>query len=111
MSEVTVAHHPELTLERALEVLRDHFGGKYHLDTVSLLGQRRIVVNKSKWTGVTIELRQRPGGTTFSFRGYIPSLIYGLLFGGLAAIFLLKPKWRKLEDEVRSFVERSPAFN
>jgi len=35
MAEVTVAHHPQLTADRAMEVFRDHFGDKYdvHLPT------------------------------------------------------------------------------
>lgn len=111
MPQVTVVHRPELTFERALGAFRDHFDGKYRVGTASLLGVRRIVVDKSDWVGVTIDLRQETGSTSFSLRGYIPSSLYSWLFGGLIAIMFLRKSWREMEREVTAFIEAAPDFN
>lgn len=111
MPEITVAHRPELTLDRALGAFRDEFGDRYEVREARLLGIRRITVNKTSWVGVTVDLRHTRDRTIFSYRGYIPSTVYNLLLGGFIAMMILRSRWRELENEVRAFIEAAPAFN
>ncbi len=55
MATVTVAHHPDLTLDRAMGVFKSHFFGKYDVYESSTFGRlRRVVVKKNAMTGVIV---------------------------------------------------------
>lgn len=110
MPEVTIAHHPYLTYDRTLDIFKDKLGSRYHVDTASLLGVQRIVVNKTGWVGVTIELRQKPASTSFLFRGYIPSKLYRWLLGGLITTLILRSRLRCFEKEITAFIESATEF-
>ena len=110
MPAVTIAHHPHLTYDRTLDIFKERLGNRYHVDIASLLGVQRIVVNKTDWVGATIELRQKLGGTSFVFRGYIPSKLYRWLLGGLITTLILRSKWRHFEEEITAFIESAPEF-
>lgn len=109
MATVTVAHHPELTVEGAMEVFRSHFAGRYDVYKTAFL-KRDFVVKKSGWTGVGVKLQQEANATTFVFTPLMPSMILQLLAGGLISYLFLRPSWKALEDEVRSFIENAADF-
>lgn len=114
MATVTIAHHPELTVDRALGVFMSHFHGKYDVYESSAFGRlRRIVVKKNAMTAVAVNLKQEPETTTFVFGAFIPSgLMRGLfgLIGVLIALLFLRPTWKAMEAEVRVFIENAADF-
>ena len=109
MATVTVTHHPELTVESAMEVFRSHFSGKYDVYKTAYL-RRDFVVKKSGWTGVGVKLQQEQNATTFVFTPIMPSFILQMLAGGLISYLFLRSGWKALEDEVRLFIENAAEF-
>ena len=109
MPTVTVGHHPELTLETTMEIFKKHFSGKYE---VYKPGHRRgyFMVKKSTWTGVRVAPSQKKDSTSIMFNAWIPSDILSALFLGLIVSLFLRPKWKALEREIKSFVENAPEF-
>ena len=114
MATVTVAHHPDLTLDRAMGVFKSHFFGKYDVYESSTFGRlRRVVVKKNAMTGVIVNLKQEPDTTTFVFAAFIPSVLMRGLFGLiglLIALLFLRPTWKAMEEEVRVFIENAADF-
>ena len=113
MATARVAHHPELTPERAMQVFRGHFSPKYQVYEARFpLDLLRIdfVVKKYAWTGTGVKLEQDSGSTTFVFTALMPNFILQLLIGGLIGWIFLRPSWKALEDEVRAFIESAEDF-
>jgi len=111
MPAVTVGHHPELTLESVMEVFRKHFEGRYE---VYKPRHRHgfFIVKKSTWSGVRVAPVQdkKKDTTSFSFSAWIPSDILNAFFMGLIAWVILRPRWKALEEEIKSFIENAPEF-
>lgn len=109
MKVVTVGHHPELTLEAAMDIFQKHFAGKYE---VYKPRHRHgfFMVKKSTWAGVRIEPRQKGDSTSFVFSAWIPSDLLNALFMGLIAWVILRPRWKALEEEIKSFIENALEF-
>lgn len=111
MKVVSVGHHPELTLESAMEIFRKHFAGKYE---VYKPRHRHgfFIVKKSIWAGVRVEPRQdkKKDATSFVFSAWIPSDFLNALLMGLIAWVILRPQWKILEEEIKSFIENAPEF-
>ena len=111
MASVTVAHRPELTVENATEAFEEHFKDKYEVDGTSTIGQlQRILITKSKWTGVQINLMQTRDKTSFGFRGFMPSWVSRIPLAGQIVTLFLKSSWKEMEDEVGTFIENAAAF-
>lgn len=111
MAKVTVAYHPELTAERATEVFRSHFAGKYDVYKTRLWPMN-LVVKKSGWTAVGVRLKQERYATTFFFTSFMPSPVLFLLLSGIPIHYLfLRRTWKAMEEEVRSFIERASEFS
>ena len=125
MAEVIVAHHPELTADRAMEVFRSHFGDRYdvHLPTFMqrvFAGRPHFVVRKSAWAAVGVWLKQKDNTTSFVFfTAVTPSaVVLGVFVGGvgvlityLLAWIMLRSSWKAMEEEVRSLIENATEFN
>lgn len=120
MAVVTVAHHPELTAEDAMELFRTHFAGKYEVyearpttPGITPAG-RDFIVKKSGWTAVGVALRHEPNATVFLFTPFMPSTLFYLPFHLLLAGWIvrlpLRPSWKAMEKEVGSFIENAPEF-
>jgi hypothetical protein len=109
MPTITVGHHPELTLETAMEVFKKHFSGKYE---VYKPGHRRgfFIVKKSTWAGVRVAPQQKKDSTSIIFNAWIPSDLLNALFLGLIAWLVLRPGWKRLEKEIESFIKNAPEF-
>jgi len=116
MARIIVSDYPELTKERALELFRNHFSGKYEVQGENGTFND-FVVRKSDWHAVGIRFREGPNGGTFSFSGFTPSLLYRMLpilgvfagFPGVVAavtiMFLaLTPSRKELEKEISGFL-------
>ena len=116
MARIIVRDHPELTKERALELFRNHFSGKYEVQEKNG-AFNDFVVKKSDWNAVGVRFREGPNGSTFSFSGFTPSLRYRMLpvlgvfagFPGVLAAFAimflaLRPRRKVLEGEISRFI-------
>ena len=116
MATITVNQH--LTEERAVELFRRQFAGKYEVEKKRGLGQD-FIVKKSNWLAIRVKLRQgRVGGTTFFFSGYTPSFWHRMLpvlgvFGGVPGVagaflimfLVLRSSRKELEQEIARFIE------
>ena len=115
MVTVTVNHNPDLTADQAMELFRSHFAGRYEVSKTSLLA-RDFVLKKTGWTGVGVRLRQDSNTTSFVFTAMSPGTIarvLPVLFLGIGALILLltlRPAWKAMEEEVRTFIESSADF-
>ena len=109
MAIVEVGYHPDLTTERAMEVFRAHFAPQYQVQKSNLLS-RDFVVQKSGWTGVGVKLEQKAGSTSFVFTAFLPSFMLQMLVGNLIAMLILRPSWKGMEQEVRTFIENAKEF-
>ena len=116
MATITVNQH--LTEERAVELFRRQFAGKYVVEEKRGIGQD-FMVRKSNWLAIRVKLRQgQVGGTTFFFSGFTPSFwhrmlpVMGVVGGipGVAGAFLimflvLRSSRKELEQEIAQFIE------
>ncbi len=112
MAEVTVGHHPELIAEEAMKVFQRHFS-EYEVYKSPLLSgvvvKRDFAIKKSAWIGVSVALKQEPGKTSFVITYFIPSLIRNA-FGGLFAMLFRRSRYKAMENEVKSFIEKAEEF-
>ena len=126
MAAITVAHHPELTPEGALEVFRRHLDDRYDVHAPSgfekwLSGRPHLVVRKTRWAAVAIWLRQnqKKNTTSFRFSGMIPPIallgavfaVAGILITYLSAWLLLRASWRAIEADIALVIESASEFN
>ena len=109
MAVVTVAHQPELTPEKVMDVFSRHFPQEFEVYKTGFFG-RDFVVKKNGWTGVGVKLKQDTNGTSFVFTALMPNVLLNLLFGGLLSFVLLRASWKGLERDVREFIENAPDF-
>ena len=116
MATIIVNDHPELTKERALELFRNHFSGKYDVQEKNGISHD-FIVKKSDWLAVGVRFRRGPNGNAFSFAGFTPSLRYRMLpvlgvFAGLPGVLAtfaimvlaLRPRRKELEEEISRFI-------
>ncbi len=116
MARIIVNDNPELTKERALELFRNHFSGKYEVQEKNGISHD-FIVKKSDWQAVGARFRRGPNGSSFSFAGFTPSLRYRMLpvlgvvaglpgvLAAFAIMFLaLRPRRKELEEEISRFI-------
>ena len=112
MATVTVNHDPNLTADQVMELFRSHFAGRYEVYKTKL-AMRDFVVKKSGWTGVGVRLRQDSSATSFVFTAISPAKMARILpvlligIGALIILLTLRPSWKAMEQEIRSFIESS----
>lgn len=108
MPVVRIGHHPELTVETAMEVFQRHFAGKYVVYRLKGIDSalRDIGIKKGGWRGICVKLEQGNGKTSFVFNTFTPSLLLRVPFRGLPQYIL----GRKMQAEFRSFVEGAREF-
>ncbi len=125
MATVTVAHHPDLTPEGALEVLRRQLGcDRYDVHAPGgfekwFNGRPPIVVRKTRWAAVAVWLRQKKDATSFRFSGmWPPEALVGAVFAvaGIVVTYLtawitLRSSWKEIEADITSVIESAPEFN
>ena len=109
MATVTITYNPKLTVDRVLGVFEGHFAGKYEVFRSSM-ARGDLIVKKSGWTGVTVELKQEQGTTTFVFMATMPSIVLNMLLGSLLPSLLLRRSWKAMEMEIREVIETAPEF-
>ena len=104
-----IAHHPEMTWERAMEVFQKEFGDRYKVYSIKRTRPvllRDFVVQKNGFVGVSMRLMQTKDETKLVYSGFSPSLLARLLVGPLIAIFF----WNALTNEIKAFIARAPEF-
>ncbi|HEY32974.1 MAG TPA: hypothetical protein G4O10_07705 [Dehalococcoidia bacterium] len=115
---VTVAHHPELTWQDAMEIFQRHFSGKYKVRKIKRTIARHFIICRSPLIGTRVKLEQSEGKTSFVFDGDAPNALLALLFwmglGILISVIIyltvLKPKLKAMENEVKLYIENAPEF-
>jgi hypothetical protein len=107
MGVVTIAHHPQMTWEQAMEVFQKEFGNRYKVYSLKPWPMRDFAVRKNGFVGVTMRLVQTKGETKFVYSGWAPNVMAGLLIGPLFG-FLIR---RGLTNEIKAFIARVPEFH
>lgn len=111
MAVVTIKHRPELTAERAMEIFREGFAGKYEVYKWNRAGGvRDFMVKKSNLIGVAVTLKQEKDRTSFIFVDTPPSVFMFLLVGGALYSLIARSRYAELMNEVKKFIETAPEF-
>ncbi len=106
MAKVTVAHKPELTKERAMEIFARQFSDKYRVAPIRA-PFRDFVIEKNAFVGVAVKLEQSSTETKFVYNAFTSRWWARALLGVLIGPIL----GRSLTAEVRSFIESAPEFH
>ena len=117
MAAVTIRHQPELTAEKAMEIFKKGFAGKYEVYLIPKKSSapnwamlRDFNIIKSNQIGMGVKLKQDNDKTTFIYTGMIPSPLVTLLFGGVWYMALNRSKYKAMENEIKTFIENAPEF-
>ncbi len=111
MAKITLAHNPQLDVQRLMSVIQAHFGEQYEVYETKLVGSD-VVIKKSAWTGVALKLIQKADRTIIRFNAFAPSVFVRLLQLGLIPILILYViSWGPMQKEVQGFLESSPDLN
>lgn len=111
MAVVTIKHHPELTSEKAMEIFKKGFAGKYEVYKWNRPGGvRDFVVKKSSLIGVAVKLKQEKDKTSFTFVDIVPSTLMSILVIGVLFALLSRSSMMAMVNEVKSFIENAPEF-
>ena len=113
MAVVAVPHQPQLTPNQAMQAFKEHFRGRYEVYRVDRddTSGRDFVVKKDGQTAVRVRLDQHSDSTEFVFTGFPPSFLLRMLLVGLVAYPVLRPGWKEMESEIRSYIENAAQFN
>lgn len=110
MPKVILPYKPEMSKQKVLEIFKNHFNGTYEVYESRLIGTD-FVVKKSAWTGVSVRLVQKKDKTMLVFGAFAPSAAVRVLFMGLIPIIICYATvWRKIQNEVKEFIETAPDF-
>jgi hypothetical protein len=109
MAVIHVKHHPDLTAEKAMEIFKKGFAGKYEV-YMAQSGLRDFTIKKSSMIGVAVKLKQEKDKTTFIYTDTIPSALMGLLFASVWYTILNRSKYQAMVKEVKTFIENAPEF-
>ena len=110
MAKVEIPYQPGLTVDDAMEVFRRGFRGKYEVHKTSVI-RRDFVVKRNALVGVGVKLKSKPPReTSFVFAHMAPSPILEWLCGGWLVQLVLRRDLKRMEEEVRSFIESAPEF-
>jgi hypothetical protein len=109
MGVMKIAHHPEMTWERAMEIFQKEFGDRYKVYSIKRTRPvllRDFVVQKNGFVGVSLRLEQTSDETRFVYSGFAPGVLARMLANGLIAY----PLWNSITNEIKAFIERAPEF-
>ena len=109
MAVIHVKHHPELTAEKAMEIFKKGFAGKYEVYKAQS-GMRDFTIKQSSLIGVAVKLKQEKDKTTFVYADTIPSLLMAFLFASVWYTILNRSKYQAMVNEVKTFIENAPEF-
>jgi hypothetical protein len=111
MAVVHIKQHPELTAEKAMEIFKKGFAGKYQVYKWNRVGgMRDFVVKKSSLIAVAVKLKQEKDKTSFVYVDIVPSALLQLLVMGLLYSLLARSSYKALMNEVKTFIENAPEF-
>ena len=111
MAVVHIKQHPELTAEKAMEVFKKGFAGKYEVYKWNRPGSvRDFVVKKSNLIGVAVKLKQEKDKTSFVFVDFIPSTLMTFLLVGPLYSLISRSSYQAMVKEVKTFIENAPEF-
>lgn len=102
MAKVTVAHRPELTKERAMEIFAEEFGSRYRVAPFRGV----FAIEKNAFVAVAVKLEQSSSETKFVYNAFTSRWWARMLLGVLIGPIL----GRALTAEVRQFIDTSPEF-
>lgn len=100
----------DMTPESLEAALREDFGQRYEVYRSKLLGVD-VAAKKSSWTGVSFKIKQKDGRTRIAFGPFAPSAaVRGLFMGALPMIIVYYKAWKPMQQEMKTWFERSPRF-
>jgi len=109
MAVIHVKHRPELTAEKAMEIFKNGFAGKYEV-YMAKSGLRDFTIKKNSMIGVAVKLKHEKDKTTFIYTDMIPSMLMALLFASIWYTLINRSKYQAMVNEVKTFIENAPEF-
>ena len=120
MAVVSFGHHPELTVEGAMEVFGQQFGHEYRIEMlpnrfreglggIKKINPRDFAIGRNGLIGVFVHVEQESQDTQIVFSGGSPSTFWRTLsFFLLGAPFFM---YNGMMREVREFLQTPGAFD
>jgi len=108
---MTIRHNPELTVDQLVTILKHEFHGRYDVYETNILWAD-LVIKKSSWTGMVVNLKQKPGETALAYGLIAPAFWARMLgMGVIPYLILWVTSWKAFAADVTSVLERSDALN
>lgn len=109
MAVVTIRHYPELTADKAMEIFKKGFAGKYEVYKLNRPGGLRdFMVKKNGLIGVAVKLKQEKDQTSFIFVDTIPSLL--MVYVGPLYMIIRRSSYQAMMQDVEAFIWNQPEF-
>jgi hypothetical protein len=111
MPKHITASNPGLTSARLQEIFEKKFSETYKIYT-SNLPLIDFVVKKSDFTGISVKLKQKVDKTIIQYGAFAPAFwVRFLLYGLIPLIILYMGPWKKMQEEVKEFLESNHELN
>lgn len=106
---ITIGHHPELTVDHAIELFGRRFGESYKIVRTPRQPLRDFQIEKNSWVGIGVRLKQEPDKTSFVIGGFTPSPWRRVVFAGAFGLLSML-LYNSMTNQVRAFIEQAPEF-
>jgi hypothetical protein len=108
MPKKIMTKKPGMDTEKAVEIFKAKFGDKYK---VYLNKLKAGVIKKSPAVGIVFAVKQKEGKTILNYNPFAPNAaVRFLTLGIIPMIILYMTGWKKLQEEVKAFVDTAPEF-
>ncbi|MDQ1267110.1 MAG: hypothetical protein QG635_2264 [Bacteroidota bacterium] len=108
MAKVELKYKPMLTTESLMNIFQKHFNNVYEIYESKLIGID-FVIKKSDFTGISIKLKQKDGRTIVQYGPLAPAFWVRFTFYGIIPLLILYlGPWKKMQNEIKGFLETTP---
>ncbi|MES0490863.1 MAG: hypothetical protein ABUK01_12780 [Leptospirales bacterium] len=110
MPKIIINKKLDITVQSTMEIFKMYFPGKYEFYMTHAL-HTEFIIKKSAWTGVAVIIKVKPEKTTIRCMGLAPSVFVRIFLMGLIPMLILYfVSWKKMQNEVKEFIENRPEF-
>ncbi|MEM1032983.1 MAG: hypothetical protein AAF928_18095 [Myxococcota bacterium] len=109
--KLTLPPSPHITKEALVHQLNQSWGARGFEAYPSKLINCDVILKKSGWTGLAMQIKHQPHGTVILFNAFSPSVMVRLLAMGLIPVLILNANsWKPLVREFCDYAQGCPLF-